>query len=667
MGVINETLRLADAFSGPMMTVNQSVQRTNASMVMLDRNISKAMGQSTGALLGGMQSLTAETQETNRLLGEIIVRQQRVTEATNQTANAARGWASKLKGVAAAIVAAAGIGFMMFSKTADQMSSIDAKLRAITNSEAEAAALQEQIYRSAQRSRAAYTDTASLVARVGSNAREAFGNTTELVQFAENLNKSFVIAGATAEEQGAATLQLTQALASGVLRGEELNSVFEAAPNIIRTIADYLGVGVGEIRQMASEGQITAEVVKNAMLKATGDIDKDFEAMPMTLAQAFQVGKNAIQQSLRDSFANWSDFISSDEGQEALGRLISLFTTLAQVGVGALSVVGGAALFVSNNLEYIIPVLLAIGVAFAVVHAQSLAAAAANVAGGLATAAAWAAANWPVVLLAALLAALGIAAIQLGANFQQVGTVIGTVFGFLFAVGYNVFANLWNLIATFAEFFANLFNNPVANVAQLFSGLFDFILGIVETVAGAIDTLLGTNMSGAVSGFRSNMAGWVDETFGENAIKIKRMANLDVGATASQWGSIGGNLGSKLDNMNFSLESVAGSLSGFDASKIPQVSGAGGGLGDVGKVGSVGSVKSIEGDVKLSDEDMKIYRDLAERRYMNEIELKTLAPNINVTLGDGASAKNLNPKDVANAIAKVLAEQRGGSTSVVHA
>lgn len=642
MAVIVETLRLVDGFTGPMRTITAATQ----------------------AQASAMQAVNISASNSRIEIQNIYPSQKQVTDETQRTARASSNWLGTIRNVATAL---GGIALVKtFVQTADQMSQIDAKLRNITGSQEAALALQEQIYQSAQRSRAAYADTANLVARVGTNAREAFSNTDELVQFAENLNKSFVIAGATQQEQAAATLQLTQALASGVLRGEELNSVFEAAPNIIRTISDYLDVPIGQIREMASEGQITAEVVKNAMLAATDDINESFEDMPMTLAQAFQVGKNAIQQSMRDAMGGWSDFVASDKGQEILSRMISLFQTLASVGVGALQAMGNAALFVYDNLSFILPILAAIGVYLAIAKVQAMIAAGASISGALASAAAWAMNNWQVVLFIALLASLLIAAHSLGLGFTELGQTLGYIFGYIYAVGYNVFAALWNVIATFAEFFANVWNDPLRAVANLFFDVFDAILGIVETVASAIDALLGTSLSGAVSSFRGQMSSWVDETFGENAIQIKRMSNLDVGATASQWSSIGGNIGSKLDNMNFSLPDIAGNLSGFDASAIPTVNGAGG-LGDVGSVGSVGSVKNIEGDVKLSDEDMKIYRDLAERRYMNNVELQTLAPQISVTLGSGANAKNLKPKDIANAIAKVLAEQQAAHTAVSHA
>ena len=136
---------------------------------------------------------------------------------------------------------------------------------------------------------------------------------------------------------------------------------------------------------------------------------------------------------------------------------------------------------------------------------------------------------------------------------------------------------------------------------------------------------------------------------------------LDVGNTAGQWGEYGGNLGAKLDNMNLNLEDIAGSFGGFNMGDIP----TGDQLGDIGKVGSVGSVKNVEGDIRLADEDLKLYRDLAERRYMNQIELKTLAPNINVTLPAGASG-NLSPDDVANHIKKILIQQMSAQTAVSH-
>ena len=149
-------------------------------------------------------------------------------------------------------------------------------------------------------------------------------------------------------------------------------------------------------------------------------------------------------------------------------------------------------------------------------------------------------------------------------------------------------------------------------------------------------------------------------TFAENAVEIKRMSMLNVKDKADQWSQYGGNLGSKLDNMSFHLEDIAGSFSGFNMNDLSL-----GEQADIEKVGSVGNVKNVEGDVRLADEDLKLYRDLAERRYMNQIELKTLAPNINVTLPAGA-AGNLNASDVADHIKRILIEQMNSHTDMSH-
>ena len=153
------------------------------------------------------------------------------------------------------------------------------------------------------------------------------------------------------------------------------------------------------------------------------------------------------------------------------------------------------------------------------------------------------------------------------------------------------------------------------------------------------------------------MSSWVDSTFGENAIQIKRMANLDIGTTAAEWGNYGANLGAKLDNLSLNIGDLAGSFGDLQ-------SGDGIGKGDIANVGKVGKVGKVD-DIKLSDEDLKIYRDLAERRYMNRIELKTLAPQINVTVPESAGG-NLTAGDVTDYIQKMLIEEINSQTPVPH-
>lgn len=559
------------------------------------------------------------------------------------------------------IAAASGVvslakSFLGFS---DAQAQVNARMNLINDGQQTTTELNELIYQSALRAKSSYFDTADAVSKMGLNAKNAFSSNQELIAFTEQVNKQFKIGGASAQDQSNAMVQLTQAMAAGVLRGQDLNSILAAAPGIARTIEESMGWASGSIKKYAEDGKVTAQVVKNALLDMADQTNAKFESIPMTLSDAMTMGKNIVQHGVQDMAAQWNDFLNTDRGQEIIGEGIQLFSMLASAGVDALSAIGRGALWVHDNMDFIIPILLAIAEGIAVMKAASIAEAAATIAGNLAKAASWALANWYIILGVALLASALIAAQQYGVGMQEVGGVVGGVFGFIYAVGYNVFASLWNIIATFAEFFANVFNDPVAAIAHLFSGLLDTILGMVQTAASAIDALLGSNISGAINGFRNDLSSWVDSTFGENAVQIKRMANLDVGTTMKQWGSYGASLGSKLDNLNLNVSDLAGSFGDLDLGD------GAGGLGDIGNVGKVGSVGKIDNDVKLSDEDLKLYRNLAERRYMNQIELKTLAPHIEVSIPEN-EAKNLTAQDIADKLRALLIEQSAAGTAVSH-
>lgn len=603
----------------------------------------------------GFDQMTKAIKESNAALVETIKNQEQLGRKTQET----DGHANNLLKTMRNIAATAGVTSLVkgFLGLSDSQAQINARLNLMKDETHSVAQLNDLIYQSALRSRAAYSDTADAVGKMGLNAKNAFSSNEELIAFTEQVNKQFKIGGASAQEQSNAMIQLTQAMAVGVLRGQDLNSILAAAPGIARTIEESMGWASGSIKQYAEDGKVTAQVVKNSLLNMADETNEKFASMPMTLSDAMTQGKNIVQHSAKEMAQAWNDFIQTDKGQEILGETISLFSALTQVGTDELAAIGQGALFVADNMDMIIPMLTAVGAVFLFVKAQAIQTALASAAAAGTHAAAWAAANWPVLLMAALFAGALIAAQQFGVGMQEVGGWVGQVFGMIYAVGYNVFATLWNAIASFAEFFANVFNDPVAAIAHLFSDALDAILSMVETVAGAIDALTGSHLQGAVSGFRGKMSSWVDSTFGENAIQIKRMANLDIGTTAAEWGNYGANLGAKLDNLSLNIGDLAGSFGDLQL-------GDGIGKGDIANVGKVGKVGKVD-DIKLSDEDLKIYRDLAERRYMNRIELKTLAPQINVTVPESAGG-NLTAGDVTDYIQKMLIEEINSQTPVPH-
>ncbi len=613
----------------------------------------QALGDTANSISGkGFDQMTAAIKEGNSALIDTIENQSRLGRETQKTNDQAGKLLSTIKRIAAA----AGVTTLVrsFLDFSDTQAQINARLNLMNDGFQTTNELSEMIYQSALRSKAAYSDTADAVGKMGLNAGNAFSSNQELIAFTEQVNKQFKIGGASAQEQGNAMVQLTQAMAAGVLRGQDLNSILAAAPGIARTIEESMGWASGSIKQYAEDGKVTASVVKNALLDMADQTNQKFASIPMTLSDAMTQAQNIVQHEVKQMAQSWNDFIQTDQGQELLGEAISLLSVMAQVGTDALSGIGSAALFVADNMDMILPILAAVGLGFLLVKAQAVQAALGSAAVAGIHMASWAAANWPILLLVALFAGALIAAQQFGIGMQEVGGWVGQVFGMTYAVGYNVFATLWNVIASFAEFFANVFNDPVAAIAHLFSNALDTILSMVETAAGAIDALTGSHLQGAVSGFRGKLSGWVDDTFGENAIQIKRMANLDIGATAAEWGNYGANLGSKLDNLDLDIGKLAGSFNDLDLS-------GGNNIDKVAKVGKVGKVD----DIKLSDEDLKIYRDLAERRYMNKIELKTLAPEINVSIPESAGG-NLTADDVTDYIRKMLIEQMNSQTSVSH-
>lgn len=659
MADINETLRLTDAFTATFKSFNSWGEKAVQTLDRMQTGLTEVMNTNAGATLSALQAIHSTLQETNGLIKSTTTTQAEHTAEVQRTDNAMNRLVATVRNLA---IVTAGVRFAReFVGLSDTLAGINARIDNINDGMQTTGQLTDMIYQSAQRARASYEATAASIAQMGANAGSAFSSNRELITFMELINKQFVLSGTDAQLAQSAMLQLSQAMAAGALRGQDLNSILQAAPAIARRIESSMGWAEGSIKSYAEKGAVTAEVVKNAMLSSADDINAAFAKMPTTVGQVMTQIRNAVTMTMSDAAASFAEFTSSDAGAQIITEMVNGFTLLAEIGVGALQTIGQAALWAHDNLNMIIPILGGIAVAYAITQAEAIAAGIAGMVAGLQTAAAWAVANWPIILIGVLLASIMAAAIQTGLTFAQVGTWIGQVFGMVFAVGYNVFATLWNVIASFAEFFANVFVNPVQAVVHLFSNALDAILSMVETVAGAIDALMGSNLSGAVSGFRGKLSGWVDSTFGEQAVEIKRMANLDVAATSQAWGQAGGNLGKKLDNLGSSMQDFTAGWDNLTAGL--NLGGIGG--GDVPNVGKVGSVGKVEGDVSLSDEDLKMYRDLAEQRYMNNIELQTLAPAITVHLPEG-SGQNLSAEDVAERIRLMLAEQRAAHTAVAH-
>lgn len=224
--------------------------------------------------------------------------------------------------------------------------------------------LMNLIYQSAQDARGSYLDMASVVAKFGNNAGDAFGSSKEIVAFSNLIQKQMVIAGASGTEASNAMLQLSQALGSGVLRGDELNSIFEQAPNLIQSIADYLGVPIGKIREMASEGQISADIVKNAMFAAADDINEKFEAMPKTWNQVWTMMQNSAIEKFQPVLDKINELANNEDFQKFLDGIVNVLAVVSSLLLEVMGLVARIYNFISDNWSYIAPIIGGITAAF---------------------------------------------------------------------------------------------------------------------------------------------------------------------------------------------------------------------------------------------------------------------------------------------------------------
>ncbi len=310
MATIQTSIRIFDGMTPAFRHMTNAMNIVLSSFEQLQRTSSNAID--ANSIRTAREELARAEAGFDRLeqqIREADGQQRRLNKDINKAASSTDKLVANAKRLVATYIGLRSVGGLI--NLSDQMTSTNARLNMINDGQQSDGGLNKMIFQSAERARASYLDTAKIVTRVGMNAGKAFSSTKEIVAFAEQLNKKFVIAGATTEETNSALLQLTQGLGSGVLRGEELNAVFESAPNIIQSIADYLDVDIGKIRSMASEGMLTADIVKNSLLAAAEQTNAEFEKMPYTFSQIWTSIKNnaimifgVIQKKIEQAMSN---------------------------------------------------------------------------------------------------------------------------------------------------------------------------------------------------------------------------------------------------------------------------------------------------------------------------------------------------------------------------
>ncbi len=675
MATIKSQMVLNDGISGVLKKIITALDTTLNAFEQVQRASGNAIDVSNiEAARGGLVEAARDVNNMAEGYRLAAQEEERLNNGINRGASAMDGMLGKVKNLAAAVGAAFGVK-QLFSLS-DQMTSNTARLSLIVDDGGSVEALEAKIMASAQRSRAAYLDTANAIASMGANAGAAFSGNDELIAFMEQVNKQFVIGGASAQGQSAAMLQLTQAMAAGALRGEELNSILENAPGIARAIESYMGIAEGSIKQYAQEGAVTAEVVKNALFAAADETNAKFESMPMTWGQIWTSMQNRALTALDPILTKLNGIANSEQFNTVANSALQAFSVIASVATVALDAIFGLGAAIVDNWSWIEPVVWGVvtvmgiyqGATLALAAAEGIAAAAkaysafqqdvlaakiamTTVADGAQTTATFAATaaqyglnaalyacpiTWIVLAIIALIAVFyaAVAAVNhfAGTSLSATGIICGAfavagafiinlILGVVnFVIGIGV--EIYNLIATFANFFANVFNDPVGAIINLFAGMFDFILGVVQSAASLIDTVLGTDMSGAVAGFRNTVATKVEEIVGEQVEVMQKLDASDYQIQRIEYGdawAAGNNFGQGIE------DTVGGLFSGFstDPSNMGDDLGGGGagyvpydelskGVGDISD--NTGSMaKSLE----MSGEELEYLRDIAERDAIN--------------------------------------------------
>ncbi len=666
MATLTQYLGIRDGVTGPLRKMaaaaNALMQRQNAAAEAIGRTerAADSMGSSAGRARGAMSVMANGLSAIAGAASGAEEKLNRLRERMEQPpGKSGGGFFSSMAGqfaigniLADTAMRAMSAGMEKISgvvSRADAFSGMKARLEDIAGGQAEAVELNNQIYASALRARGSYVTLAESVSKIGLAAREAFPDAKEIVPFVENVQKLFAIGGTGAEEQRSAMLQLTQALGSGRLQGDELRSISEAAPMLNQMIAKYMGVSVGQIKEMGAKGQITAGIIKNAMLSATDEINEKFEKIPRKWQDVWTEAATRAERALQAVYTKITELADSD----AARGFVSVAAAAVEVlGAAVLGVFNIAARLYDVFAEYgnfITPVILTLAAAFAAskVHIlESAAAFALNTAATVAHTAASAAETAAIIaleiaqnglnaalaacpltwILYGIIALVGVFYLAVAAVNRFAGTSISATG--LIAAGFmnlyvsmrNTIAWAWNMVLSFAEFLLNVFVDPLTATRNLFANIWNGIVDLVgSSVKGILDMIAkipGISKVIDVSGINIDdyKIGVKPVVNGADLSKY-RMQTLDYGKEAGRAYNAAA---------NWSFKDMLPKLPGteqmphVDMPEIPEL-GAGSGLAGVrdGIDKVADNTKAIKESMDIVDEDLKFYRDMAEQEAIN--------------------------------------------------
>lgn len=659
------------------MQLNQAIQEQNSlNQAMQNMDVSAA----NDAYL----RLSQTVGNTERYIRDNVDEQGRFNQEISAGTQQANELTNTIKRAVAAYVSIQTVGKAL--NISDELVQTTSRLNMMNDGVQTTAELVNMVYAAAQDARGSFSQMADVVARFGNNAKDAFSSSEEVVAFADLIQKQMTIAGASTQEAANAELQLSQALGSGVLRGDELNSIFEQAPNLIQNIADYLDVPIGKIREMAADGELSADVVKAAIFSATDDINSKFNEMPMTWGQMWQSMQNTALIAFQPVLQRLNDLANSEAFQTFIQGAIEAMATLANILLNVFEVAASVGAFIGDNWSIIAPiiygVIAALGAYLAIMGIVNAitaisaaidatkAAADALAAGqtflwtvqqyGLNAALAACPITWIIVLIIALIAIIfavcnaiakmtGIANSGFGVITGGVNVVI-QFFKNLGLTVANIALGIGNAIAALASNMMTAFHNAICNVQSWFYNLLSTALSVIEGICAALNKLpfVEFDYSG-ISSAADDYAAKASEAAGnkEDYQSISDAFNegfTTFNAFQDGWASDAFNAGAAWGDgiadkvSNFSLSDV------FGQTDIPNVgdytSGFNDAIANSGVGDSIGNIDDNTGKIKdsldVTEEDLKYLRDIAEQESINRFT--TAEVTINQTNNNNVSS-----------------------------
>lgn len=623
--------------------VQQQAKAYEAALRVQTAEMNRAVAQSRAEAASIRQKAAAE-REAERQSAAAAKAQKQYNQSMQEGNTAASKLTSTLRGMVGAYVGLQGVKGLL--NMSDTLVSTTARLDMMNDGLQTTNELNQMIFASANRARGSYTETAAMVSKLGTLAGEAFDSSAEIVAFAEQLNKQMAISGTSTTERQAAMLQLTQAMSSGVLRGEELNSVLDQTPMIAQTIADYLGVSTGEMRNMAAEGAITADIVKNAMFAAAEETNAKFDEMPMTWGQVWTMFQNYATMGLRPVLLALSllanniqiigPLVLGAAGAFAVFQFAANWTKIATVATGAYN---AAVTFLKVGYRLLRNQTMAAAIAQHTYNSALLASPITWVIMGLA------------LIVGGLYAIVAVYNKAAGASVSATGIIVGAVYT-LGAFVYNTVAYMYNAFAAFANFIGNVFNNPVAAAKILFYDMAQTVLGYLMNIAQGIENLLN-KIPGVTVDFTSGISSLV-KGFGERSAALKAATGWTEYFAPMEYKDYSSAFSSGYDKGS----NLFSNIFGGDYGGLGSYSGGGTTLGDINDtLGGIGSdVSGIKKSVDMSQEDIQMIVDMASQKYVNKINLTAQTPVITI---NGANTGNTEAdrKALADTLKNILLEQ----------